>query len=69
MQVFNYFLLCLDLVVMVAKKEGQFNEGFVDLTGASMQRKGEVRRIFEEISVDSRYHAIASLLLYAIVYT
>ena len=43
---FNFFVLYLDVVVTAAKKEGKFNEGFVDLTGNSMSMHGEPKSVF-----------------------
>ena len=39
-------MLCLDVIITIAKKEGKFNEGFVDLTGNSMYIEGEPKTVF-----------------------
>ena len=43
------------MVVSLAKKEGKFNEGFVDLTGNSMNIAGEPKPVFCDLTKDSRY--------------
>lgn len=54
LQIFNYFVKCLDVIVSVAKREGKFNEGFVDLTGNSIEIEGESKSVFTSLTSDSR---------------
>ncbi|KAF6018566.1 hypothetical protein EB796_023110 [Bugula neritina] len=52
--IFNYFIACLDVVITSAKKEGKFNEGFVDLTGSSITQQDEPKSVFTALCDDCK---------------
>lgn len=55
LQIFNFFVMCLDVIITIAKKEGKFNEGFVDLSGNSMYVEGQPKTVFTALCDGCRY--------------